>query len=165
MAILLDMLQEEVDRVHDDASPDFELLEDIMRYMTVYSDAMHHPKEDLIYAGMRAIQPELIEGLEQVEVDHEEIADLGARLRSDVESVVAGTAVKRDQIMDDAKNYLDRLRRHMAWEEEDLFRRADAQGDSLKIDTSHLKASDPVFGSSREASFNNLLHAIEREAN
>ena len=41
---------------------------------------------------------------------------------------------------------------------------ADAQVDSLKIDTSHLVASDPVFGEQREASFANLLDTIQREA-
>jgi hypothetical protein len=36
MAILLDLLQQEIDRIdHPDESPDFELLRDIMRYMTV----------------------------------------------------------------------------------------------------------------------------------
>ena len=165
MAILLDLLQQEIDRIErEDESPDFELLHDIMRYMTVYSDAMHHPKEDLIYAGMIAKKPELAEGLEDVEVDHQDIADLGERLRDDVEAIVAGTTITRERVVGDAQEYVHRLRRHMAWEEEDLFPRADAQGDDLEIDTSHLDAADPVFGVVRETSFANLLQTIEREA-
>lgn len=164
MAILLDLLQQETDRIHKNELPDFELLNDIMRYMTVYSDAMHHPKEDLIYAGMQAVQPSLTEGLERVEEDHKEIGKLGEQLRADIEAVIAGTAVTRDRVIADTREYLSRLRKHMAWEEEDLFRRADAQGDALKIDTSHLTATDPVFGSQRESSFAGLLQTIEREA-
>lgn len=164
MAILLDLLQQEVDRIDANELPDFELLHDIVRYMTVYSDAMHHPKEDLIYAGMQANQPELAEGLEQVEDDHREIADLGERLRADVEAIVSGTEVTRERVIGDTQEYVTRLREHMVWEEEELFRCADAQGDALKIDTSHLNATDPVFGVQRETSFANLLNTIEREA-
>ena len=164
MAILLGLLDDQTDLIGTDQTPDFELLHDIMRYMTVYSDAMHHPKEDLIYAGMVAAQPELAEGLERVEEDHEEIAALGQQLRDDIEAIIAGTAITRDKVLEDAANYMRRLKQHMAWEEEDLFRRADAQGDNLVIDTSHLAATDPVFGERREASFASLLGTIQREA-
>jgi hemerythrin-like domain-containing protein len=53
MAVLLNLLQEEALRLEQHDRPDYELLLDIMRYMTVYSDAIHHPKEDLVYAGLR----------------------------------------------------------------------------------------------------------------
>ena len=165
MAILLDLLQQEIDRIeHPDEAPDFGLLHDIMRYMTVYPDTTHHPREDLIYAGMKARQPELAEGLEDVEVDHRDIAELGKRLRDDVAAVVAGTVVSRDRVIDDAQQYVDRLRKHMTWEEEDLFPRADAMGEGLKLDTSALDATDPVFGAQRDTSFANLSETVERDA-
>lgn len=165
MAILLDLLQKEIDRIdHPDESPDFGLLSDIMRYMTVYPDTMHHPKEDLIYVGMQAKQPELAEGLEQVEVDHKDIAKLGKRLLDDIEAIVAGTVVARKRVIGDAQQYVHRLREHMTWEEEDLFPRADAMGDGLKLDTSHLDAADPVFGVQRDTSFANLSQTVERDA-
>lgn len=164
MAILLGLLRDETDRIDHDEQPDFELLHDIMRYMTVYSDAMHHPKEDLIYDGMRRAHPELATGLERVEEEHKEIAALGETLRDDIEAIVAGTAITRDRVVHDARDYMKRLNQHMAWEEEDLFRRAADQVGNLEIDTSHLAAIDPVFGAKREASFAGLLQAIQREA-
>ena len=164
MAILLGLLRDETDRIDQDELPDFELLHDIMRYMTVYSDAMHHPKEDLVYDGMRKAHPELAAGLERVEDDHKEIAVLGETLRDDIEAIIAGTAVTRERVIHDARDYMQRLNKHMAWEEEDLFRRAAQQIDELEIDASHLSAIDPVFGAKREASFAGLLQAIQREA-
>lgn len=163
MAVLLDLLQEEADRLEGDNDIDFELAHDIMRYMTVYSDAVHHPREDLVYAGLLAVQPNLAGGLEQVEDQHRELAELGKRLRNDFEEILAGSAITRTRLVEDTRNYLHRLRQHMAWEEEDLFRRADSNADSLTIDDSHLKASDPVFGASRDASFRGLFEAIRRE--
>jgi len=166
MAILLDLLQQEVDRIdRRDESPDFELMHDIMRYMTVYPDATHHPREDLIYAGMQAKQPELAKGLEKVEVDHKEIAELGKRVRDDVAAIVAGTIVAKEQVIGDAQQYVHRLRKHMTWEEEDLFPRADSMGEDLKLDTSDLEATDPIFGAKRESSFANLSQTIERVEN
>ena len=47
MAILLNLLQDEADRIESDDDIDYELAHEIMRYMTVYSDAVHHPREDL----------------------------------------------------------------------------------------------------------------------
>ena len=164
MSILLGLLRDETDRIDQDELPDFELLHDIMRYMTVYSDAMHHPKEDLIYNGMRQAHPELAVGLERVEEDHQEIAVLGETLRDDIEAIIAGTAVTRERVVHDARDYMHRLNKHMAWEEEDLFRRAAQEIDKLEIDASHLSAIDPVFGAQREASFAGLLQAIQREA-
>jgi hemerythrin-like domain-containing protein len=163
MAVLLDLLQQEIDRIDSpDQSPDFELLHDIMRYMTVYPDTMHHPKEDLIYAGMQATQPGLAEGLEQVEVDHQNIAELGERLCGDIEAIVAGTVVAPERVIDDTQKYVHRLREHMSWEETDLFRRADEMGDDLEIETSHLDATDPVFGAQRDETFGSLSQTIEQ---
>ncbi len=104
MATLLDLLERETSRLRDGDEPDFELLLDVMRYMTVYSDAIHHPKEDLIYARMRASSDALSAELASIEEDHSEIAELGQTLRADIAAVVSGTAVKRAQVLDDAQS-------------------------------------------------------------
>jgi hemerythrin-like domain-containing protein len=163
MSILLDMLQEEADRLEHNEDIDFELTHDIMRYMTVYSDAIHHPREDLVYAGLLAAEPKLAEGLEVVEEQHQELAELGGQLRADIAAVLSGTAITRARIVADTRSYVHRLRQHMAWEEEDLFRRVDAKAETIEIDYTHLKASDPVFGKKREAEFTGLYEAIRRE--
>ena len=163
MAILLRLLRDETELIAHDKQPDFALLRDIMRYMTVYSDAMHHPKEDLIYAGLRTLQPSLAEGLEKVETEHEEIAKLGERLQDDIEAVIAGTEIETERVVGDANAYMRRLNQHMAWEEEDLFRRADAEIDRITIDSSHLSAIDPVFGENQEAAFTSLRHTVESD--
>jgi hemerythrin-like domain-containing protein len=151
MAILLRLWQDQIELIGDDKQPDF-------------SDAIHHPKEDLIYAGLRALQPSLAEGLEQVETEHEEIARLGEQLQDDIEAVIAGTEIETARVVGDAKAYMRRLNQHMAWEEEDLFRRADAEIDSIAIDTAHLSAIDPIFGEKHDVSFTNLRHTVERDA-
>ena len=164
MALLLDLLEREADRIGHGEKPDYELIHDIMRYMTVYSDAVHHPKEDVLYAAMEAEKPELATGLERVGPEHEELARLGENLRNDIEAIASGAAVTRNHVLKDARNYVGHLREHMNWEEGDLFKRADTlvkAEAAMFLDISHLNTLDPVFGPEREHTFANLLENIK----
>lgn len=168
MTVMLNLLARETDHIRDGEMPDYELIHDIMRYMTVYSDAVHHPKEDILYNAMRTEYPELAAGLDAVEPDHQEIAELGKNLRNDVEAIASGAAVTRERLIADASDYVLRLRKHMAWEEEDLFRRAEKlvqDENAMFVDISHLDQLDPVFGPDREHSFANLLENIKDLSN
>ena len=164
MALMLDLLERETDRIKDGEKPDYELIHDIMRYMTVYSDAVHHPKEDVLYGAMRKERPELSEGLHRVGPEHEELAQLGEILRNDIEAIASGAAVTRERIVEDTHGYISRLREHMNWEEGDLFKRADSLVEAeaaMFVDISHLDYLDPVFGPEREHTFANLLENIK----
>jgi hemerythrin-like domain-containing protein len=164
MSAMLDLLGKQINHIRDGERPDYELIHDIMRYMTIYSDAVHHPKEDLLYDRMKDEQPDLAKGLERVGPEHREIGALGETLRNDVEAVACGAAVTRDRLVEDTEEYVTTLRRHMAWEEEDLFRRARELVEGEKdmfIDISNFDRLDPVFGPHREHSFENLLRNIK----
>ena len=155
---------QQIEHIRDGERPDYELIHDIMRYMTIYSDAIHHPKEDVLYSAMRLEKPELAEGLERVGPEHRDIAETGEALRNDVEAVASGAAVTRQRLVDDAMEYVHTLRKHIAWEEEDLFRRANGlirDEKDMFIDISNFDQLDPVFGPEREHSFENLLRNIK----
>ena len=51
------ILTAELDRFSRGQAPDYELMLDIMFYMTHYPDAVHHPKEDLAFAKIAERQP------------------------------------------------------------------------------------------------------------
>ena len=165
LARLLDLLESECRDIPDDGEPDMELLLDIMHYMTVYPDAIHHPREDLIYTAMREHSDELAAGLEGVPEDHREIAELGATLREDIEAIISGAAVTRQHLLEDLVNYVGHLRRHMEWEEADLFPRADSlakEKETATVDVSMYMGDDPVFGATTAKSFTNLLANLQR---
>jgi len=159
MALVLGVLEDTIEFAKSDNDPDFELVDEIMRYMTVYPDAVHHPKEDVIYSALKKSRPDLTEGLDDVAADHREIATLGMNLRDDVDAINAGAAVRRKQFIEVASEYVRRLRDHMTWEEEDLFRRVDEMiGDEgLSIDVEKYQHSkDPVFELEIESVFGRL---------
>lgn len=163
MSILLDLVEAQMLKVDAGEEPDTELLRDIMLYMTTYSDTIHHPKEDLVYAAMKEAGGDVALGLEHVEEEHGEIAKFGKSLRDDIEGMIAGTTMTRDGVLHDMIDYVHRLRKHMAWEEQDLFMRADEMIDteSRSVDAGHLEVGDPVFGATSEARFENLLHHLQ----
>ena len=164
IAVILDLLQDAAERAESGEDPDFELVDDIMRYMTVYPDAVHHPKEDIVYGELRCCRPDLGEDLDNVPEDHRQIAALGTSLRDDVEAILAGAAVRREQFVEDATAYVDRLRNHMQWEEMSLFPRIDqmVEENSVGIDVDgSMRSKDPVFELEIESGFRRLLSAID----
>jgi hemerythrin-like domain-containing protein len=163
MIVVLDLLDGLIEEIEADKDPDFEMFDEVMRYMTVYPDAVHHPKEDIVYEQLREARPDLTEDLDHVPDDHSDIAHLGSLLRDEVEAVVAGGAVRREKMIEDATAYVRRLRNHIRWEEEDLFKRIDKMLDAtaVQVDVSeydHIK--DPVFELEIEAGFRRLLASI-----
>jgi len=163
MILVLNILDDLVAQMDAGKDPDFELFDEIMRYMTVYPDAVHHPKEDIVYEQLRAKRPDLTERLDHVPDDHSDIAHLSSLLRDEVEAIIAGAAVRREKMIEDAAAYVKRLRIHIQWEEEDLFVRIDKMLDAepQKVDVSeyeHIK--DPVFELEIEAGFRRLIASL-----
>ena len=164
MSLMLNLLEVESNRLFDGDDTDFELLHDIMHYMTVYPDAVHHPKEDRIYAELKAVRPDLSAGFDRITVDHRLIAELGARLRDDVASVTSGGVVRRKSVVADTLRYVNTLRGHIQWEELDLFRRIEemiAEGHELFEVATFLQTPDPVFGAEVEAQFSRLFDSVK----
>jgi len=164
MTLVLNILDRIADIAKAGEDPDFELVDEIMRYMTVYPDAVHHPKEDVVYTELKKRRPDLAVDLDDVPADHREIAELGSRLRDDVEAIIAGAAVRRENFIKDTSEYVQLLREHMQWEEEDLFRRVDEmigeEGQAFDVEKyQHIK--DPVFELEIESVFRRLTASLK----
>jgi hemerythrin-like domain-containing protein len=163
MSFCLDILERESNRLYDDDEPDLELMHDVMTYMTVYPDAVHHPREDKLYAELRAQRPDLSSGMDRITVDHRKIAEEGFELRADIESAISGSPVHRNKVVSDALRYVFGLRSHMQWEELDLFRRCEklvSEGQDIEVGSITVRKHDPLFGDQTEARFGKLLNSI-----
>ncbi|MFQ5982881.1 MAG: hemerythrin domain-containing protein [Woeseiaceae bacterium] len=165
MDLLLNILEHETDRMWAGEEADYELMHDVMRYMTVYPDAVHHPKEDRVYSELKAVRQDLSKGLERIPAEHRELAELGLTLRNDIESIISGTALRRNVVVADALRYVKRLREHMHWEERDLFIRVDEMvndGHGVISESMMGDVKDPVFGSDVEKNFAKLFENIQQ---
>jgi len=164
MSLMLNLLERESNRLFDGEQTDFELMHDIMHYMTVYPDAVHHPKEDRIYAELKAVRPDLASGFERISVDHRSIAAQSMMLRNDIAALDAGSVINRKSVVADALRYVNTLRGHMQWEELELFRRVEEmvrEGHELIEAATVLQSADPVFGPEVEESFARLFAAVK----
>jgi len=167
MALMLNLLEREANRIYDGDEPDYELLHDIMHYMTVYPDTVHHPKEDRLYAELKAFRPDLSTGFERITMDHRHIAELSMKLRDDIAAINSGNPIRRRAVVADALRYVNTLRGHMQWEELDLFRRVDEMirlGHDMFDTANFVHQADPVFGPEAEENFARLVDCIRNEA-
>ena len=166
LTVLLDMLEREISRLKSQEDPDYDLLHDIMTYMTGYPDAVHHKKEDWVYARMAAVRSSMQRDLARIEHDHAEISNLGNKLLSDIKAIESGTVMRRFDVVEDARRYLARQRDHMRWEDEKLFPLIDSLKEELDLSQKPSQVGtmdDPVFGPDVEHRFRELFEAIKNE--
>ena len=166
LTVLLDMLEREIARLKSQEDPDYDLLHDIMTYMTGYPDTVHHKKEDWVYARMAAVRSSMQRDLARIEHDHAEISNLGNKLLSDIKAIESGTVMRRFDVVEDARRYLTRQRDHMRWEDEKLFPLIDSLKKELDLSQKPSQVgtiADPVFGPDVEHRFRELFEAIKNE--
>jgi hemerythrin-like domain-containing protein len=164
---LLNLLESQLQRVHDGGSPDYELMLDIMYYMTHYSDVLHHPKEDLVFAVVKARAPDFGDIVDDLTRQHAQLRDMGGTLVRTLDDVVNGSMVPRERLEAAARVYVSALRAHMRTEENEVLPAAErllSATDWTDIDAAIAKFDDPLFGSEAHDRYARLRVQIERQA-
>ena len=164
MDVLLQLLDRESNQIYAAEPVDFERMRDVMLYMTTYPDTVHHPKEDELYAELRAVRPDLSQGMSRITKEHHDIAQQGQSVREMIDAILSGDLVKRNTVVRDTLRYVTSLRAHMHWEESDLFRRIDkmvSDGHEFSERATIISRVDPVFGKSVEKKFSKLFDSIK----
>jgi hemerythrin-like domain-containing protein len=166
-AAVLDLLEAQLDLFHKGEPPDYELMLDIMFYMTHYPDVLHHPKEDLAFArikereiGARAIVDELTG-------QHARLKESGDALVHALDGIVDGTITSREHVEAPGRTYLTDFRSHMLMEETAILPVAAkllSDGDWAEIDAAIRHIDDPLFGENVEKRYAALRRQITRGA-
>lgn len=167
IAHLLDILQEQMDMVHDEKNADFELMHEIMQYMTQYPDNTHHPKEDLMFARLAIRDVTARPVVERLEREHKGLAEKGDRLLDTLRHVVDGSLVMRADLEVQGRDYIEFLRSHMVIEDREAFPLAEKM--LLDEDWSAVEAgiearTDPVFGPVVAEDFRTLYQHIDQRS-
>ncbi len=164
MAAMLAILSRESNAVYAEDMVDFETMRNVMLYMTIYPDAVHHPKEDQLYAELKAVFPNRATGMSRISIDHRKIAEQGIHLREMIDAAISGEAVRRKTIVADTLRYVETLKQHMHWEETDLFRRLDQMiesGHNTIHESRIIHGCDPLFGNSVDERFSSLVKLVK----
>lgn len=147
-ARLLDLLERQL-ALFDRGDADYDAIGAILQYCLEYPDAVHHPKEDLIYAVLRELDPALAAEVGDLEEDHRDLAEKTRELASLIERILSEEPVDREEVHRLTRDFILRYRHHIAREELHVFpaaRQALSEKDWHAIDGKLGSPDDPLFG-------------------
>ncbi len=163
VARLLDILDDQIERVRNAENADYDLMRDIMHYMTTYPDSFHHPMEDAMIEKLVERQPRNREMALGIVKEHNDLARKSKSFLDMLLKVVDGEIVLRKDIVARGVDYIQFLRSHMQREDQKLFPRAEAvlsESDWKEISDTIEHRRDPVFGEIADAQFRSIYKFI-----
>jgi len=170
MESLLGTLERELSVFGRGDRPDYDVVLAIIDYFRDYPDSCHHPKEDMIFAKLKARDPPAAALIGDLEAQHREQASRLRRVAQAVERVLADQDLSRQVVDDVIRDFINQERQHMAMEERIVFPAALAalrSRDWAEIAMKLAVREDPFYQKGFEERFNNLRRDIlemEKEA-
>jgi len=164
---LLELLQREVEVFHTGARPNYQLMLDIVTYLSGYSDRFHHPREDVAFERLAKRCPELRKTIAALRLEHRVIAHVGEKLCAELASVLDGSLVPRADIEATAATYLVYYGNHIGREEREVLTRAAevlTTRDWEQVNASVPKGNDPLLGPDPEERYRELRRQIALDA-
>ena len=162
-ATLLNRLEAQLERFQKGEAPDYELMLDIMFYMTHYPDVLHHPKEDLAFAKIKERQPGACAIVDELAGQHAQLKATGEALVQALDEIVNGSITSREHMEAPCRAYLSEFRRHMIIEETAILPVAAKQlsdEDWAEINAAIQHIDDPLFGVNAEERYAALRRQI-----
>ena len=166
---LLSLFDAQLAFLYKGKAPDYQLMEDILYYMTQYTDLIHHPIEEVIFALLAVRDTSVVENVAELTKQHQMIGDSGAFLYEKLGNIINGNSgiSKLQEIETLGRLYSSTLRTHMDKEEQNLFILAEQllnEDDWKKIKSEIQSKPDPIFGEAIEARFHLVCDQLARSA-
>ena len=166
VAKLLELLESELLAIEVGKTPDYPLLQDIMRYMTQYPDRFHHPKEDLIFIQLVKRDPGARTDVDDLLEEHISIGLAGREFDRLVSTSGVDSVDIREQLGSSGFAYIRALREHMLKEERKLFPLARVvltKEDWQLVDEEADAVEDTLFGAVIAGEYQRLYRMITDE--
>ena len=165
MAVLLRLLDEQIEIFAAGGQPDYERLQDIVLYFADFPDECHHPKEDLIAEKLLEIAPERAARLRGLGELHEELSQLTQNMAHIVRRVLNEAELPRAQLVRATKEFIESQRHHMHMEEEHFLPLAEellSDEDLADLDRELFAKIDPLFGTEIQRHYEMLRDFITK---
>ncbi len=166
-AKLLDLFDSLLDRFHDGAEPDYDLMNEMLEYLDSYVDIVHHPTEDLVFHRVLekgVEQPEMFELLMR---QHAGLSQVSKRFRQSLNGILHEEVLLREDVEADGRELVAGMRTHMLQEDGDAYPIALQSldnGDWESIATQAPTAEDPLFGTPDPVRFRALYRYLSEQA-
>ena len=161
---LLDLLELQISLFHEGATPDYQLMLDVVYYLTHFADKFHHPREDVAITRLGERDPSVQSLIRRVLGEHKVIAAAGKQLDGQLDAVLNGVLLARESVEVTAATYLTYYRHHMAREEKELFPLVDKllrPADWKSVAAAISSEDDPLFGKKVKERYRALHRQIE----
>jgi len=164
-ARLLDLVEQQVDAMHEGKRPDYELMRSIVYYLRQYPDRFHHPREDVAFARMAQRDPRLQLEIARRMQEHVVIAATGETLLKFLDDIIAGVVIDGPALEAAAATYLVYYRHHLDAEDRQVIPRAMEllTSEDWRAVAAIPTELDPVFGADVDARYSELRKRIARE--
>jgi hemerythrin-like domain-containing protein len=166
-ATLLDLLEDQLDLFHRGKSPDYQMMLDIMFYMTHYPDVLHHPREDLAFARILELDINSRPIVDNLAEQHVRLKVFGEALVRSLENIIDGSITSRDRVEVPGRAYIAEFRSHMLKEEQmilPLAAKLFSEADWAAIAAAIQHIDDPLFGAKGQERYSFLRQQIALEA-
>ncbi len=160
---LLDTLEGQADKLTPGRIPDYQLLLDVVDYLTHYPDRYHHPREDLLFGGLLKKDSAFGKHVKRLEREHRVLRTYNDQLFRELRGITAGRQVEQQRLQRSLLRYVKGYREHMEFESREIFSRA--SGSLSKPDLQKLSArtryiDDPIFGDGVQKRFRRLARNL-----
>lgn len=165
---MLNLLERQLDLLHKGEEPDYQIMADILCYMTEYSDVSHHPREEAIFSLLAERDSATKIDVAEITRQHYTIGEAGFNFHKKLENIINGESeiIRLEEIETPGRIYVTILRAHMEKEEQSLFVMAEKlfnDDDWKKVKTDmQISISDPIFGKDVEERFSFLCDQLSQ---
>ena len=106
-----------------ESSPDWNGVAELIDFLDYYADKVHHPLEDRVFDYLlnKGLTPTERQLLRKNLGQHEEITAMTSTLERQAAAAAAGTLIDVPEFYDSVQSYIALQKRHMRFEEHQLF--------------------------------------------
>lgn len=170
LARVLKVLEREIGRIGreedaNEASPDMQLIEDILDYVHYYPDAFHHPLEDAAFDYLIEHDICSSEDVADIRQEHKIQERQTTDLRQMIQSIEADQPVPASKLHGTLSEYLALQYAHIRKEEERIFGLIKALDDNAsdQVASRVEQRTDPLFAKNSRQQFTELLRSLNED--
>lgn len=165
MMALVKALEWQVAEFEVGRTPDYDVIRSAVDYFLSFPDLYHHPKEDLVFARLKARAPDVADRIGDLRREHEALAARTRELHAGLRAVLDEAHVPREAFVRWARAFTNLQERHMQMEETEFFPAALqhlGSEDWRELEAAMTRTDDPLFGDQVAEQFENLRKSILR---
>lgn len=160
---LLVILRQKVIKLRAGNHPNFNLMADVIDYISAYADGFHHPREDKMYDYFTGRNSGLDKALESCEAEHEGLKQSSLELREAIDGVLHDAVMPMNEFADLLDRFVSQQTDHLNHEEGEIFPllEKNATSEDWSVLARNLPTpEDPLFGEKQAQQFTDLYREL-----